>query len=229
MSISAVLLDIDALPSPSASSDIVTIEPLECASPLTERALRYQRRDALRATQDVVAPISPHGTVRSNAILQKIVPAKFPNLYCSNITFTPQRNAPVPGKLHEHSMTATIPRVTTTLMAEQSPFTTCSMCPPRDFSPPAPLRAFRSMSSLTTSAAKNPSKAASTSMDKTMAASPSAAKNPSKTASASMEKTMAAPPSTSATHPPLSTSPVASTAFRDISGSGTGRTRGVRP
>ena len=70
-SISAVLLDIDALSSPSASSDIVTTEPLEYASPLTERALRYQRRDALRAAQDVVALTSPHGTVSSNAILQK--------------------------------------------------------------------------------------------------------------------------------------------------------------
>ena len=88
-STSAVLLDIDALPSPSASSDIDTTEPLECASPLTERVLRYQRRDALRATHDVRAPTSPHGTVRSNAILQKIVPAKIPELYCSNPTFIP--------------------------------------------------------------------------------------------------------------------------------------------
>ena len=110
-STSAVLLDIDALPLPSASSDIVTTEPLECASPLTERALCYQRRDALRATHDVGAPTSPHGTVRSNAILQKIVPAKIPELYCSNLTFTPQRNAPVLGQLYEHSMTATTPRV----------------------------------------------------------------------------------------------------------------------
>ena len=80
-SFSAVLLDIDALPSPSASSGIVTTEPSECASPLAERALRYQRRDALRAAQDVVAPISPHGTAPSNATLQKIVPAKIPELY----------------------------------------------------------------------------------------------------------------------------------------------------
>ena len=57
-SISAVLLDADALPSPSTSSDIVSTEPLECASPLTERALRYQHRDALRATHDVAAPTS---------------------------------------------------------------------------------------------------------------------------------------------------------------------------
>ena len=116
-SISAVLLDIDALSSPSASSDIVTTEPLEIASPLTERALRYQRRDALRAAQDVVALISPHRTVSSNAILQNIVPAKFPELYRSNLTFTPQRNAPVLGKLHEYSMAATLPRVTKTQLS----------------------------------------------------------------------------------------------------------------
>ena len=111
-STSAVLLDIDALPSPSASSDIVTPEPLECASPLTERALRYQRRDALRTIHDVAAPTSPHGTVRSSAILQKVVPAKIPELDRSNLTFTPQRNTLVLGKLHEYSMAATIPRVT---------------------------------------------------------------------------------------------------------------------
>ena len=104
-------------------SDIVTTEPLEYASPLTEGALRYQRRDALRAAQDVVALISPHGTVSSNAILQNIVPAKFPELYRSNLTFTSQRNAPVLGKLHEYSMAATIPRVTKPLLAEQPPFT----------------------------------------------------------------------------------------------------------
>ena len=94
-STSAVLLDIDALPSPSAGSDIVTTELLKCAFPLTERALRYQRRDALRATHDVAAPTSPHGTISSNTIQHNIVPAIFPEPYRSNLTFTLQRNAPV--------------------------------------------------------------------------------------------------------------------------------------
>ena len=78
-SISAVLLDIDTPPSPSSSSDLVTTEPLEYACPLTERALRYQRRDPLRATHDVAALTPPPGTVRSNTILQKKFPSKFLN------------------------------------------------------------------------------------------------------------------------------------------------------
>ena len=69
-SISKVLLDIDALPALPFSSTIVTTEPQVCASLSTERALRSQRRDALRATCDV-AVASPPDTIRSHAILDE--------------------------------------------------------------------------------------------------------------------------------------------------------------
>ena len=89
-SISKVPLDIDALPSPPFSSAIVTTEPLVCASPLTERALCSQRRDALRSTCDV-AVASPPDTIRSNAILDEseIVPARIKKKSCSTLPFTP--------------------------------------------------------------------------------------------------------------------------------------------
>ena len=103
-------------------------------------------------------------------------------------------------------MAATTPRLTNMLMAGQPPFTAGLMCPPRDFSPLAPLRASRNMSSCITSTVKTPSKTAPTPTD-----------------------TMATLPSPSASRPPLDTSPVPSTDIRDSSGSGTGRTRGLRP
>ena len=71
VSISKVLSDIDALPSPPYSSVVATTEPLACASPLTERALRSQRRDALHATHDVVAVSSP-AAVRSHDTLAEV-------------------------------------------------------------------------------------------------------------------------------------------------------------
>ena len=89
-SISKALLAIDALPSPPCSPAIVSTEPLVCASPLTERALRPQRRDALRATCDVAAASSPD-TIRSNAILaeREIVPARMKKQILFNASFHP--------------------------------------------------------------------------------------------------------------------------------------------
>ena len=85
-SISKVLLDIDALPSPPCSLAIVTTEPLGCASPLTERALRSQRRDALRATCDVAVARSLD-TIRSHDIVaESDVPARIKKIL-SNTTF----------------------------------------------------------------------------------------------------------------------------------------------
>ena len=159
-SISTVLLDIDALPSPPSSSAIVTTEPLERTSPLAERALRSQRRDALRATRHVAELTSPSDTVRSNAILEKIVLAQIPEIYRSTLPFTPQRHAPV----YEYRIPATTPRVTKTLAANQPPFTTGPICPARDFSPLVPLRASRSMSSPTISTFKTLNKTASPSL-----------------------------------------------------------------
>ena len=50
---------IEILPQPPRSSVVATTTaPLACASSLTERALRSQRRDALRALHDVAVPSS---------------------------------------------------------------------------------------------------------------------------------------------------------------------------
>ena len=49
---------IEILPQPSGSSVASTTAPLTCASSLTERALRPQRRDALRALRDAAVPFS---------------------------------------------------------------------------------------------------------------------------------------------------------------------------
>ena len=49
---------IEILPQPSGSSVASTTAPLTCASSLTERALRSQRRDALRALRDAAVPFS---------------------------------------------------------------------------------------------------------------------------------------------------------------------------
>ena len=67
---------------------------------------------------------------------------------CLTLPFTHQRHAPV----YDYRIFATAPRVTTPV-ANHPPFTD-PMYPPRDFSPLAPLRASRSMSSPTTSAPK---------------------------------------------------------------------------
>ena len=49
----AILTDIDATPSPFASPDAAHEQPV-CASPLTERVLRYQRREASRTGRSTV-------------------------------------------------------------------------------------------------------------------------------------------------------------------------------
>ena len=104
---------------------------------------------------------SPPRMVLYVQIQQKNVPAQFPESYGSNLPFDPHRHVPVPGKLYEHRIPATTPRVTKTLKANQPSFTAGSMCPPRDFSPLASLRASRSMPSPTTSPVKTLNKTAS--------------------------------------------------------------------
>ena len=201
VSISRVLLDIDALHSPPCSPAIVTTEPLVCASPLTERALRSQRRDASRASHDVAAVPSPD-TVRSHATLaESDIPARISN-FCL-LPFTPQRPTPV----YDYRISTTAPRLTT-LVAHQPPFTD-RVCPPRNVSLLAPLRASRSISSSTTSATSSPKTSTRTSAPET--------------------RTRTASPPPSAPRPLLDLSPMPSTDLRASTGSGTGRTPGLRP
>ena len=199
---SKILFDIDALPSPPCSPAIVTTEPLVCTSSLTERALRAQLRNALRATHDVAAAPLPD-TVHSDAPLaESNVPARILNS-CLLLPFTPQRHAPV----YDYRISATAPRVTT-LVANHPPFFD-RVYPPRDFSPLAPLRASRSVSSSSTSATPSPKPTTRTSAPKITT------------------RTASTPPS--APGPILDLSPMPPTDLRASAGWGTGRTPGLRP
>ena len=168
-SFSAVLSDIDALPSPLTSINAATSDSFSCASPLTERALRYRRRDALRAARDVVVPTSSPGPLNSNVLQNSTVPAKTFESHRSDIVATPQPNTPVANSLRDYGMAATLPRVirddvlTASLQRPLSlgppypPFSAGPLCP----LPSAPLRAFDSMSSPTPSRAITTATAAS--------------------------------------------------------------------
>ena len=70
-SFSILLSDVDIFPSPFAStSTIAALELLECTlPPLTQRALRYQRRDALRTARYEVFPAFLPAPARSNVII----------------------------------------------------------------------------------------------------------------------------------------------------------------
>ena len=68
------LSDVDALPSPFTSTNNDAPGSMECASSLTQRALRYQRRDTLRTAQYDTFPAS--FPVGSNVILLSSTPAR---------------------------------------------------------------------------------------------------------------------------------------------------------
>ena len=230
-SLSAILSDIDAPSSPFASPDTAT-EQSDCASPLTERALRYQRREASRTGRSTVAsaplpsptdspdpldafPAQTHSQYRlisTPAPLRKSLDFTILSKISSPVP-EPYRSNPAHSQLRksfEHSTPATFPRLTQAPhTAEQRSFSAGLRCPPRAPSPHAPSRASRSMSS--------PSN--------TSPAPKAAAKGlrPSALGTAS-------PPFAAQTgHPQGTSSPVASSTLRAISGSGTDRTHGLRP
>ena len=168
--ISKVLSQIDAAPAPPCSPSVVTTDPLACASPLTERVLRSQCRNALRATPDVVAVTSPV-TVRSHGTLaESDLPARISNSLITS-PFSPQ----LPTSVYDYRISATAPRVTTRV-ANHPPFIV-RVAPSCDFSPFAPSRASRSMSSQTTSTtvSPKPSTGASTKVTTRMASPPPSA------------------------------------------------------
>ena len=99
--ISTVLSDIEILPPPPCSSVAVTTAPLACASPLTERALRSQRRDDLRALHDVVVTSSPTTVRPHDTLAESEIRAQISNS-CIR-PFTPQRQISV----YDYSTSAT--------------------------------------------------------------------------------------------------------------------------
>ena len=70
--LSVILSDTDATPSPVASPATATQQSVD-ATPLTERALRYHRRDALRTDRNTVAPVSSPSSTdpRFGAVMQE--------------------------------------------------------------------------------------------------------------------------------------------------------------
>ena len=129
----AILSDIDATPSPFASPDAAHEQPV-CASLLTKRSLRYQRREASRTSRSTVAstPLSsptdspvPLDDFRAETYHQYRLlstpsrPRESLNLTIPGNTSSPgpeqYRSTPTHGQLRktlEHSTPATFPRVT---------------------------------------------------------------------------------------------------------------------
>ena len=143
--------EIEILPQLSGSFVAPTTAPLTCAPSLTERALRSQRRDALRALHDVAVPSpspihlyeteSNFGAQTENSPMQPL---------------TPRQATPI------HNYSNSVPaRRATMHVANHPPFTVC-VIPPRVFTPLAALRASRSTmsQSSTTSSPKHTSKTA---------------------------------------------------------------------
>ena len=229
-SLSEILSDIDAPLSPLASPDTGTAQS-GCTSTLTERALRYRRREASRTGRNTVASTPSRSPADSPDPLDDL-PAQTHHLYrlistlarqresldptiLSNISYLdPEqyRSTPTHSQLRKpfaHSTPATFPRMTQALhMAEQRSFYADFRCPPRALSLHDPSRAPRSMSSPTT----------------TSPASKTVAKGlrPSALGTAS-------PRSDTNGHPQGTSSPVTSSTLRVISGSGSDRTHGLRP
>ena len=224
----ALLSDIDATPSPVASP--ATQQSVD-ASPLTERAIRYHRRDAFRTDRNNAAPVSsPSSTDPSHTFGTEIHETDR-----SDSTPAPQRRLfhftipnPIPSLNHEQyrspsfnnlrrmhpefNTPATFPRATRApYMTEQRSLSAGLRSLPRVLSPLASSRAFPRMStSFTTSSASGAKSAATGSRPST-----------SGTAHARPAAPLGLPQGTS--------SPVASSTLREISGSGTARTRGLRP
>ena len=224
----ALLSDIDATPSPVASP--ATQQSVD-ASPLTERALRYHRRDAFCTDRNNVAPVSspsstdpPHalGTEMHETDRSDSTPAPPRKLFHPTIPNTipslnhDQYRSPsfdsLPRMHPEYNAPATFPRATrATYMTEQRSLSAGLRLLPSVLSPPASSRALRRMlTSFTTSSAS-------------VAKSAAAGSRPSASGTAH------ARPAAPSGHPQRASSPAASSTLREISGSGTARTRGLRP
>ena len=223
----ALLSDIDATPSPVASA---TTQQSIAASPLTARAIRYHRRDAFRTDRNNAAPVpSPSSSEPSHTF-----GAETDETDRSDATPAPQRSLfhftipnPVPSLNHEQyrspsfdnlrrmhpefNTPATFPRaIMAPYMTEQRSLSAGLRSLPRALPPLASSRALPSaMSSSSTSSST----------------SKPAATGPRPPTSGTAHARQAAPLGL----PQGTSSPVASSTLREISGSGTDRTRGLRP
>ena len=223
----AILSDIDATLSPFASTATAAQQPVD-ASPLTERALCYHRRDAFRTDRNNVAPVPlPSSTdplddfgaemykkdrldltpAPPSESLHSTIQSKIPSLDPDHFRPTSARGQP--RMPLEYNTPATFPRVTQGVhMTEQRSRSADLRSLPRAPSLPSPSRAFRSMSSAST----------------TSSAPKTAAMGPRPSAPGTASPRLAAQPG----HLQGTSSPVASSTLREISGSGTDRTHGLR-
>ena len=192
---------IEIMPQPPRSSVVaVPTAPLACTPSLTERALRSQRRDAMRALHDVAATSSPSPVrLHDTSLADSGFGAQTENSQMQPLT--PRQEIPV----HTYNNSAPASRATIHV-AYHPPFTV--RVTPRVFTPLAALRASRSTMSTT------PSTAPST-------------KPTFGTAAQISTRTGSPPPSTSG--PLLDFSPMGSADLRASTGSRTGRTPGFRP
>ena len=218
----AILSDIDATPSPVAN--LATQQSVD-ASPLTERAIRYHRRNAFRTDRINAAPVpSPSSTEPSDTFRAETLETNR-----SASTPAPQRRLfdctipnPVRSLNHEQyrspsfnnlrrinsefNTPATFPRTT------KAPYITEQRSLSAGLrSPPASSRAFPRMSTSSTTSSSAGAKPAAT--------------GPRPPTSGTAHARQAAPLGL----PQGTSSPVASSTLREISGSGTDRTRGLRP
>ena len=216
----AILSDIDATPSPVAS--LATQQSAD-ASPLTERAIRYYRRDALRTDRTMLLPCPRlarlnHPILFAPKYTKRTVRTRHPPLRGDFDSTIPN---PIPSLHHEQYRSPSFnnlrrmhPEFNTPAapyMTEQRSLSAGLRSPPRVLSPPASSRAFPRMStSSTTSSASGAKPAATGSRPST-----------SGTAHTRSAAPLGLPQGTS--------SPVASSTLREISGSGTARTHGLRP
>ena len=223
----AILSDIDATPSPVAS--LATQQSVD-ASPLTERAIRYHRRDAFRTDRNNPAPVplpsstEPSDTFRAETLeTNRSVPTPAPQrrLFDSTIPnpVSPlnheQYRSPSFNNLRGiHSVLntpATFPRTTRMPhMTEQRSLSAGLRSLPRALPPLASSRALPSAMSSSSTSSSTSKPAATRPRPPT-----------SGTAHARQLAPLGLPQGTS--------SPVASSTLREISGSGTDRTRGLRP
>ena len=239
----AILSDIDATPSPVASLATAAQQSVD-ASPLTERALRYHRRDAFRTDRSTVSPVPlPSPTDSSDPLddfgaemyeqdrldftpappsesLHSTIQSKIPSL--GSDRYRPTSAHSQPRMPSEYSTPPTFPRlIQAPHSADQRPLSAGPRCPSHAPPPPARSRASHSMSpSSTTSPAKTAAKELRPSVPGT--ASPGPAAKPGRPQGAPS-------PVASSTLPAAPPSPVAPSTLRAISGSGTDRTRGLRP
>ena len=142
---SPVHSSIEILPPPPRSSVATTTALLTCASSFTERALRSQRRDALRALHDVAvsspSPIHIHETESDFGAQTE---------YSQMQPLTPRQETPI------HNYSNSVPaRRAIMPVANHAPFTV-RVIPPRVFTPLAALRASRSTMSKASSTASSP-------------------------------------------------------------------------